>query len=431
MPKYVVEGWIRARLIYLTPENVGIEQFEHYSSKYTEFGDTEELKKLRIKYFEFTDKVTKTTFSASFAYDQLGIEFCVSTDDISDKSKAFQALVERGVNGYKSFRDYFLTKICPSNIKVQFAWEGLLLSLYNFDRDEDSIAQQKATLNGFVEFLKKYTAKPKKAVFAEELRDPKPRPSIKRINLQTMADVQEENKSDFDEVILTIGEENVFDVKHHMFATSFFLHDMTSSLNRVAEWGFRSSLILTDFHFENKDFNDKIERFEKKAKEARQKRFPFGSDVLQEEFINLEKRSRFLDEELEEFENLSNQIYAAVKESENSDDIFDVLGDVKSLPHSLDFAYGVLNLRRLGVFKGYKNRLEDIRSDLNIVDIKLRHFELFTVISLLVLSSVVVFIGYNWYKDTTDSLLSPIANTLQVLTFIVAVMLLAFRQRKR
>ena len=345
--------------------------------------------------------------------------------------KAFQALVDRGVKGYKSFKEYFLKKICPSNIKVTFVWEGLLLSIYNFNRDGGSITQQKANLNCFIDFLKKYTANPKKAFFTKGLTDPIPPPSIEQIKIQSMADIQEAQKSDFDNVILTIGEENEFDVKHHMFASSFFLHDMASSLSRVAEWGFKSSLILTDFHFENEEFHDKIEQLEKSVKEVKEKRFSFGSDVLQEKFINLEKKSRFLDEELEEFENLANQIYSALRENKNSGKIFDVLEDIKSLPHSLDLAYGVLKLRRLGVFKGYKSRLEDIRSDFNIVDIKLRHFELYTVILLLVLSLVIVVSGYAWNKGVTEGLLNPIANILQVLTFVVAVMLLALRQRKR
>jgi hypothetical protein len=431
MGKYVIEGWIRARLTYLTSDNVGIDQFSYFSSHFKEFGNTASLRNLRVKVFIYSDKDTGITFSAYFAYDQIGIQFCAETQEKIDSIEAFKGLVEKGVKGYRSFKDYFLKEICPSNIQIEFNWEALLLSLYGFIKKSGSQTKERAKLDAFVDFLKKYTSEPEEAIFSKGLGKPKPPPSIEQIKIETMADVMKAQDDEFYSVFLTLGEENAFDIKHHLSASSFFLHDMSSDLNTVAKWGFNSSLFLTDFHIENEEFSSQIEALRKSAKEACEKKFAFGSDTLQETLTTLEKKSRYLDEELQEFETLSTKIYSAINENEQSDRIFEVLNSVESLPHSLSFAYGVLKLRELGVFKGYKSVLDDIRLDLNIVDIKLRHFELYTVISLVILLSIIVPIGYYVNKDVTDGLLSPIANILQILTFVVAVMLLALRQRKR
>lgn len=433
MPNYVIDGWIRAQLTYLTTENVGIEQFSYYSTNFNQFGETEELKKARIKFFDFKDESTKTTFSASFAYDELGIKFSVSTNGINDKTKAFQVLIERGVNGYKSFKEHFLNKICPSNIKVQFRWEGLLLSIYNFTSYNDSLVQQKTDLSSFIDLLKKYTDTPRKAVFAKGLIDPIPPYSNDKIEIRTMADVikEEDQKRDFDLITLANGEENMFYIKHHLFATSFFIDDLSSSLNTVAEWGFKSGLVLTDFHFEKEELNDEIERLKKSVKKDKEKLFILGSDSLQADFTNLEKKSRFLNEERTEFVNISDHIYSAIKENQKADKIFDTLGKMKSLPHSLDFSYEILQLRQLDFFKDYESTIEDIKSDLSILDIKFRRSELYVILIVAISLAVSVSLGYYINQKLTDGLLDPIANIVQILTFVVAIMLLLLRQRKR
>ncbi|MDI9577861.1 MAG: hypothetical protein QM398_06995 [Thermoproteota archaeon] len=45
MTKYVIEGWVRARLIYLTNDNIGIDQFTYFSSKCTDLVTLQSVRK--------------------------------------------------------------------------------------------------------------------------------------------------------------------------------------------------------------------------------------------------------------------------------------------------------------------------------------------------------------------------------------------------
>jgi hypothetical protein len=359
----------------------------------------------------------------NFAYDEIGIKFTEEILDALNEVGTFELLLNRAVIAYDEFREYFLRDIVPNSINVKFEWQSLLLVLYGFFKGLETEKRQ-AQMAEVQEILSKYTAHPK---IMEDLSEKKNRPD--QIRIVTIKEIEEEEKLEFKTVILSIGEENQFYVQHHLFAKSYFVDDLSSGLTTLAEWGFMSSLMLTDFHMKNNDYTAKIKELQKTVAETKKQRVPLGLDTQQESTMKLEKKHRLIEQQRREFLDLSEKLFESIRESKKGD-VYELPDQTRSLPNSLHPAYGVLTVNKLGVFSRDEEVLDDLRSDLDLLEIKLKKTELYSIIISLVVA-VSALSGINFF---TPFKIAPevayFSDTLGILTFFVALMILTFRFSK-
>lgn len=110
--KFVLEGWIRAKLDYSQSTSFIADVNQFYFDNHTEFSFEDESKSNRVKYFEFTDAEEKIQYLVTFGYDQIGVRFTVVTreEKAKDRFSIFQSSLSRAVNGYRNFRTHFLSE---------------------------------------------------------------------------------------------------------------------------------------------------------------------------------------------------------------------------------------------------------------------------------------------------------------------------------
>jgi hypothetical protein len=151
-------------------------------------------------------------------------------------------------------------------------------------------------------------------------------------------------------------------------------------------------------------------------------RFPIRLDRRRKELLVLEKRQAIVANDLKETINLSNSIYDGLKESDYSDTIWGLLGSAGSLPHSLDQAYAMLELNKLGRFSSLMRDLQLRRNELDIIEAKQSRTRLYITFSLFgALGLLVPIIKYLGFE------IGFIADFLQILTFVVAMILLLIK----
>jgi len=422
MAKYVLEGWIRAKLHYGTSTNMITDPNEYYFANHTKFNIESGDKSSRVKSFEYRDEEENIVYSIIFGYNQIGISFAVETTEEKDGISILESFLSRVVKGYNKLKKYFINEICPRTLNIEFGWQNLLICLTGFFR-ELNIRQQNSLLERMKSSLKKYTSNAKFVLINEELKDY----SDESNKLLTMKNYEELARFDFDTIFLTIGDELYLYVDHHMFATEFFLDDLSLSINTVAKWGFISSLVLSDFYYEDREYNHDIVNLGESLTKIAKKLIPIGLDLQDEKLRKLEKTGLILENEFNEFRNLSNKIYEGIAKFEHPSKIRYILNTMDSLPHSLDMAYAVLKLSELGKFSNFKRILENLRSDLNILEIKLKKMEIYVMVVVLLTLAVGLFVGNHFAGGQLNPVISYVADILQILTFGVAIILLMIR----
>ena len=424
MAKYVLDGWIRAKLTYFSSNNLVTDPYEFYLSNNSRFNLGGEKQSKRIKTLEFKDDQENVVYSITFAYDEIGISFSLQSVDGKDSISIFESLLGKAIDGYKRFKEHFQIKMCPKNIKTEFSWQGLMISLYGFLKNL-SVEQQNDFLKKVRSLLMKYSSNVQFSVLNRKLEASLNKQN--EVRLLSLAEYIEQERFDFGTIILAIGDETYLYVDHHLFANSFFVDDLSVSLQTVAKWGFISSLFLSDFSYENKKYQVEVGKLRKELDEAQKKRMPFGLDIQQENLTRLERTGASLEDDIAESMNLSDKIYEGINKSENAEELSCVLGTMRSLPHSLDIAYGVLTVSRLGMFSHYRKTLEHLRADLNLLESKFKKLELYTMGSLLIALFALISIANYWAQGKLNAEISYIADILQILTFVVAFTILASR----
>ena len=383
----------------------------------------DENKSNRIKFLEFTDEEQDVVYLVTFGYDQIGLRFTVVTRkervNPKDRISIFQSCLSRAVKGYRNFKEYFLSEICPESTKIQFAprAQSLLLSLYGFFKGL-STKQQNSLLKKMKSALKEYTSDVRFVLTDEKLIDPSDKKEIRAL---TMGELEELSRFDFGTIVIC-GEIYLF-VDHHLFGTYFIFEEPSLGLITVAEWGLISSLKLQDLHYEIKDYSSRTERLKTNLKGMRKSIIPRGLDLQREDVIDLERSQAIIENDLKEFTNLSRKIYNGIERNKHSKKVRYVMDTMESLPHSLFQAYGILKLEQLGRFSGFKRDLLELSSELKKLEMSFKKAELYiTVLVLLALLLVVPAIVYALEVD-----IGYLANIFQILTFGVALILLTLR----
>jgi len=422
--KFVLEGRIRAKLDYSQSTGFIADTNQFYCDNHTRFSFVDENKSNRIKFFEFTDEEENVVYSVTFGYDRIGLRFTVETREenvtTKDRISIFRSSLSRAVNGYRNFKKYFASEICPESIEIQFAprAQSLLLCLYGFF-EELNIKQQNNFLKRMKSELKEYTSDVKFLLTDEKLFDPSDKKEIRALSMEELKKL---SGFDFGVILVVCGEIYLF-VDHHLFGTQFILEDPSLSLMTVAKWGFISSLKLQDLHYEIKDYTSRIERLKTNLKETGKSLIPRGLDLRREDLIDLEKSQATIENDLKEFTNLSKKIYDGVEKNKHSKEVWGVMETMESLPHSLFYAYGILKMEQLSRFSGFRRSLQDLSYDLKKLEAKFKKSELYTtVLTLLTLLIAVPAIVYVLNVD-----IGYIANIFQILTFGIAFILLALR----
>lgn len=422
--KFVLEGWIRAKLDYSQSTGFIADINQFYFDTHTRFGFVDENKSNRIKFLQFTDKEENIMYLVTFGYDQIGIRFTIVTRkesaNVKDRISIFQSSLSRAIKGYRNFKKYFSSKICPKSMEIQFAprAQSLLLSLYGFF-EELSTKQRNSLLEKMKSVLKEYTADVRFVLTSEKLIGPS---DEKELRALTMTELEKLSRFDFGTILVICGRIYLF-VDHHLFGTHFILEDPSLSLITVAEWGFISSLKLQDLHYEIKDYYGKMKKLKTNLEEMRRSCVPHGLDIRREDLIDLEKSQVNIESDLKEFTNLSKKIYDGINSNEQSKQVWSVMRTMESLPHSLFQAYGILKMEELGRFLGFKRDLPNLSSELKKLEMKFKKAELYiTVLALFALLLVVPTIVYALKFD-----IGYIANIFQILTFGVALILLVLR----
>ena len=422
--KFVLEGWIRAKLVYSQSANFVADINQFYFDNHERLSFEDENKSYRIKYLEFTDEEHGILYLVTFGYDQIGIRFSVVTRkeraNPEDRFSIFQSSLSRAVKGYKKFKEYFSSEICPESLKIEFAprAQSLLLSLYGF-LEELSIEQQNCLLKKMKSSLEEYTSDVRFVLTSDKLIDPSEKREIRGV---TMEELEALSRFDFGTILVVCGEIYLF-VDHHLFGTYFIFEDRSLGLITVAKWGFISSLKLQDLHYEIKDHSSKKTRLKTDLLEMRKSWFPRGLDLRREGLIDLEKSQVIIEGDLDEFTHLSREIYNGIERNEHSKKVRYVMDVMESLPHSLFQAYGILNLEQLGRFSGFKRDLLELNLELKKLEMKFKKAELY--ITGLVLLGLLLAVPIIVHTSGLD--IGYMANIFQILTFGVAMILLTLR----
>jgi len=415
--KLMIEGFIRAKLNYPV---LSEDTYDWYFSNHRIFNFSDEQNSERIKFSIFKDEESAIDYSFTFGHDELEIRFVVKTMSslTNDDSRIsiFKSLINRAINGYRAFKNYFLEKICPDSLELEFGHQNLLLQLHGFLEELD-ITEQINLIDEMKICLKEYTTDVRFWMIKETLGDFSDK---KEIVLLTGKEFEELSRFEFSTIFTIAGEIYLF-VDHHLFARFFLLEDPSLSLITVARWGFTCSLMLHDLYFDLADFSSEVKKAEEDRDTLQKQLFPRGIDTQNKNLIQLEKRRASIEDKLREFINMSSKIYNGLNESYFSTYIKDLLQDMRSLPASLDQAYAILKFERLGALSSYKQNIENMFSDLRVIEINNRKKELYFTLGLGIL--LVLFIILCPFKSE----IGYIADALQILTFIVAVLLLKMR----
>lgn len=394
-------------------QNIEPSDIDHYYFRnYSQFKFAEDDNSSRIKSLEYTDEQEKITYTAIFAYDQIGISFTISSEDSKERASIFNSSLTRAISGYKNFIKHFLNENCPKSLGVTLSSKRLLISLYGFLEDLNPSEQEKL-LHKIKSSLKEYT--PKIRVILNDQDDFKE--SIRPLTLRELEDMQ---RFDFD-IIIIVPKEVYLYVGHHLFAKWFILEDPSLSLQKVATWGFISSLKLKDLHYEIEDFYEKIERIKANLDRKERSWIPIGLGLLQEQLIELEREQIFIEDDLREFTTLSDKIYESIKKNERSNQIRHALELMDSLPHSIFQAYGILEMKQLGRFANFKRSLVGLSSQLKKLEAKFNKRRIVIFPFFLAFIAVITTIC----RSALD--ISYLADVLQILTFIVAFVILVLR----
>jgi hypothetical protein len=415
--KFVLEGWITARLAYSPSTRFFTDLNEFYFANHTgfDFGDDN---RSRIKCFDFTDEDEDVSYSATFGYDRIGIRFTIATQEetAKDRISILRSSLSKAIKGYKNFKKHFLSKKCPESVKIEFneRSEKLLIVLFGFF-DGLSTKQQNNLLRKIKTLLREYTSDVQFLLTNEEMTDYSDKQEIRAL---TLRELEELTRFDFCTIFIVCGEIYLY-VNHHLFARYFILEDPSLGLVTVARWGLISSLNLLNLHYIIKAFDKEIEDLRSKLKEMNKKVIPSGLNAQTEKLIQLEKERISIENDLREFTKLSHEIYIGLNRSEHSMKILDTMNAMESLPHSLYHAHGILTMQKLGRLSGFRESLESLNSERKMLEMKFKKREACLTLLVLTVVSVALYsagleIGY-------------LADILQILTFGVAIVLLLVR----
>lgn len=415
----ILEGWIRAKLEHAQSSFYPSDPNQYYFDNHDRFDFGEEYKAERVKFKKFIDKEENVEFLISFGYNEIGIKFNVVSRDQSnsDRLSIFKAALAKAVKGYRNFKEHFINRICPKPPEAKLVSPSLLIVLYGFfkglNKREKSklLKEMKSSMEDYTSEVKFILTNGKPTEFSSE----------EDIRATTIEELEIAERLDFSEILVVCDEVYLF-VKHHLFARYFFFEDPSQSILTVAWWGFISSLKLQNLYYEVKLLSHDKGEFKEKLTKMKTKRIPSGLDRRREELLALEKRQTIIEDDLREFVKLSNEIYNAINSSQQSTRLWLALQSMRSLPHSLDQAYAMLELNKLGRFSSLMRDLQLWRNELNTIEVKLNRTQL--VITFSVLGALVLLVLIFKYLGFE---IGFIADSLQILTFVVAIILLLIR----
>lgn len=272
MDKYVLEGWIRAKLEY--PQDLGryLDSHKYYFAEHSKFNPGNPDKDNRIKYVDYSDPETGVTYFVVFGYDEVGIKFTISVSnpETTDRSEVFSSLLIKAISGYKNLKNKFMSDVFPKDKQIGFmkGSEHLLIAPYRFFKDLD-VKQQNELVNKTKVILKQYS--PHIHIVYKD-KTPKDDPSNHKIKIQTMQDLLEEAEFDFTDISVAWGDFYLY-VDHYLLRSSFSSFDPSLSVNSVAFGGFLSSLTLQDLHYELTDLGIKLQNLRKKIENIKKEKF--------------------------------------------------------------------------------------------------------------------------------------------------------------
>lgn len=412
--------WVRAKIDYLSGNFFGdIEKL--YSEKHRKFNVDIENKSTRLKSVEYKDTETKINYYLTFGYDELGIKFDVNSNinKVEDILPNFESILKRALLGYKNFKNYFLKKICHQDLKISIlsGSENMLINMYNVF-NQLTTKQRNLIIQKTKKILNEKTA------HIEIINIKKERNSQsenKEIKVLTFGEVLKDQKFDFNSIKLIFDGVYLF-VDHHLFASRFILEDPSLSVNTVAEWAFFTSLKLWDLNFDIQEFSTMMQDLRKRIEIMNSKRIPFGVDLLEEDLIRLKKRHSLIEEDLREFSLLSEKIFEGLRLNCESRNILTILLEIRSLPNSLERAWGILEIRELGRFSSLKRNILELTPDVQIIKSQFRKAEFVLIGLSLILVTFVTIIVLLVGAD-----LGNFADFVQILTFVIAIMILILR----
>jgi len=415
--KLTLEGWIRSRLEYDQADLAFSDPNRYYFDHHEKFNFGDEYATERLKFKEFDDQSESLRFQIIFGYNEIGIEFALVSreNNETDRLAVFKSFLERVVKAYRNFKEFFVDKICPSLKGIEFKAERLIILPYGFFKGLD-LTLKKELQEKMKSTLEEYSSDVKLVLMSE-----KSRRSPEKIEITPLLKLKKQTRQDFYSITINCDEIYLF-VKHHLYARYFIFEDPSLSVLTVAKWGFLSSLKLQDIYYELELLNHDKNNFNASLKKLKKACIPIRLDRRHKELLVLEKRQAVVADDLKEATNLSSAIYDGLKGSDHPDKIWEVLDGADSLPHSLDQAYAMLELNKLGRFSSLMRDLQLWRNELNTIEAKLNRTQLYITFSVLsalaLLVSIIKYLGFE---------IDFVADFLQILTFVVAMLLLLIR----
>jgi len=415
--KFVLEGWIRAKLDYPISLSYTHEFYFDNHSRF-DFRD-EEAKSERIKFSNFINDRENVVLKIIFGYDQIGVQFTIiiKMEEIEDRISIFETALSKAIETYRDFKKNFLSTVCPEEGKgFEFVWERLLLNpVYGFFEGMRS-KQKNDFLKEIANLLRNYTSDIR---FVLVKKGSKKYNGKRVVRALTGSQITDLSRFEFDSIFVICDEIYLF-VSHHLFSRYYFFEDPSIGITTAAKWGFICSLTLLDLHYEIKDFYKAIREEENSLMQIHKKWIPVGLDLRRERLIGLKNRQLNIEDNLREFINLSEKLYDGLKESEfSSTKLWDALTGMESLPHSLFEAFGLLEYRKLGGLTNMRKDIERLTSNLEMLEIKLNRRQIYVISFVL----IIVFSAFHFSRIETGY----IADILQILTFVVAIIILLIR----
>ena len=386
------------------------------------------------------NKEERVDIRAIFGYDQLGVQ--LEAGSIKVHIKEIQDALSRIIRAYTSFRKRFLKEICPSTMNdeklnnTSLEDETLLLDLSEYlegldeqNKHNTMIMVDKyihsiglSTYVELVPFNSKLEAINKQMKTGIEFGES----FIDATVLKDLTPLQKQEFKNFYNTYI-IGEKIFFIIYHHI-VTPAMSDRQGAGIIDMCRIGFWVNMTLYDLHYDMLDLDSLLEQEQEALSESIKSRLSSGIADYEERLIRLETRARRIDKDSEAFVDLSLKFFDSMKKPfeyssgktlvDYSTEMKRLLSKMESRPDSKLESAIHIEYRHLGVRVRYRDRLEQLGSDLRLLKIKSVQTENKLYFTFSILLIVVFFVIAQIYD------LSLIANILQVITFVLALLLL-------
>lgn len=375
-----------------------------------------------LKSFYKWEPTSKLHQDITFAYDEFDYH-AKKNIEISEKKQDRILLIKQAINeivqAYKKIQQEIIDE--PTNKISDFVSAHVIIDVSNFCNDVETKCKL-SLLKGFRDFLKDLTY---------DLQFPSFESASSEYNLDKSSDPLEENR-DFDSIYV-VNDELYFFIYHFAITKPLAL-DPSHGIIDCAHYGFSNSLSLLHLDESIKELFENINLESEELQKIENKKIRTGHFDHQRKIMKLEEEAEIYEESLKENINISRLIYEGLNEpydlkfeqqKELAPKVLNLLANVKALPKSVFQSSGLIEYVEFGGLKNIKSSVRPLKNRLKKLELDLEQQKWYGFVLLLIILALPIIIDYTLLKN--DQTLSLMADAIQILTFIFAVVFLTIQ----